>query len=207
MTEEFELRTDTRAQLEMEILIPLLAVLSLAAVLLFAMTRFAPGPLSGHQIVIPWWVDVVALFVLLAIGAIWLQRPRSYVVSDDGIDVLLPLQRYRVQLSEIKEVVAVGERRARSLASALFAGTFQRIADGLQLLLRIAGGKQVIPLPKAQVNLTNCDVGGVKIVCTDGRTAILAPAELSSFLAAVEREFRRQNIQAPIVRESRVRLD
>jgi len=192
--------------MESELIVPLFVVVSLAIIILFALNRLYPAQFIGRGFFIPWWLDVIAYVMLIAISGLYLQRPKCYEVSDEGIDIVYLMKRYRVPLADIKEVQAVGERVARPLDEALLGGTFERIMHGFSLCGGFLSNNKVAPLPAVELNLTNCDIGGVKITCRDGRTAILTPAELSTFLNEVERQLRKQGIEAAVVRETRVQI-
>jgi hypothetical protein len=192
--------------MESELIIPLFVVVSLAIIILFSLNRIYPAQFIGRGLFIPWWLDMIAYLVLIAIAGLYLQRPKYYEVTDDGIDVVYSMKRYRIPFAEIKQVQSVGERVARPLDEALLGGTFERIVHGLRLTGGFLGGHKIVPLPAVELNLTRCDIGGVQITCTDGRTAILTPAELSGFLNEVERQLRKQGIEAAVVRETRVQV-
>lgn len=210
MTEHsFDTRTDQRTRFEIELFLPFATVVSLAILILYVISQGAPGGGNFHKgFEIPAWGPGVAGLVLISVFGVRMQRPREYLLSDYGIEIVLPALKFRVLWEDVAEVVSVSERTPRHIFTVVFLGTFKRIRFGLKsLFLRLLGANRIVNISREYSgDYTTCDSGGVRIVSHNGANVLITPAEVSSFLRDVDYELNRRGLTAKVMREQQVRI-
>jgi hypothetical protein len=208
-TAEYELRDDERTRFEKEIFMPVTVIFCIAAIVLYSISSSVPGQFTGRPwLQIPIWGALAAAAVLLAIWSLRWQRASKYIITDESLQVSLPVVTYNIPLSEIVEVVSVADRRAQPLMVAIVAGTFKRAITGFgNLIRRACGGPASAGLdPDSRYNFTTSDTGGARIVCKNGAQALVSPMDLSGFLRHLEAEFKEHGLPARVIREVAVQI-
>ena len=205
----FSTRTDPRTRFETELFLPFATVVSMAILILWSMSQGIAGGANFHKgFEIPSWGPAVAGLVLISVFGVRMQSPREYLLSDYGIDIVLPALRFRMLWEDVAEVVSVSERSPRSIFTAVSLGTFRRIRFGLKsVFLRLLGANRIVNISREYSgDYTTSDSGGVCIISRNGANVLITPAEVSSFLRDVDYELNRRGLAAKVIREQQVRI-
>jgi hypothetical protein len=206
-TADYELRADERTRFEKELFMPLVVIVCVAALVLYATSSAVPGQFVGRGFHMPLGGAVSAAVVLLIIWTLRFQRPQKYAITDDGLEIELPVITYKINFADIAEVVSVADRRAQPLIAAIVIGSPKRAYFGVRnILKRITGGQSAIALPAGDYNFTTSDTGGARIHCKNGSRVLVSPMELSAFLRHLEAEFQARGLEARIIREVPVQI-
>lgn len=207
MSEQFFLRADPRARLEIELLTPMLAVASAATVILFTIANYVPGQFAGRGFEIPPLAAAAASLVLLVSLGLKLRPPERYEINETGLDIVMPFATYRIPFTQMSKVVSMSERRPVSSPLVMLQQLVRHTVDGYRTIfarLKTMSGPSALPMVRG--DYTTCDTGGVLIECLDGQSALLSPAELSQFLRDLERGLLTANPSVQVIREIQVKI-